>query len=206
MRGVVYHRYGEPADVLGVEEVEVPTPGEGELLIRVTATPLLHGSVLAVRGRYRSPRDDSKTPPAGGRQGYEGAGVIAAVGPGVAPGHALKPGSRVAFFPGLGAWGEMVVVPAGFVVPVPADLPDRIAAQLHINPLTAVMLVNAAVEAGAASEGDRAIVVDAGASSVGKLVTAIARSSQYSGHQRGQTARGGRSAHHAFSRHNRYRE
>jgi NADPH:quinone reductase-like Zn-dependent oxidoreductase len=53
-------------------------------------------------------------------------------------------------------------------------MPDSVAAQLHINPLTATMLVRAAIEAGVAEGGDRAIVVDASGLSVGKLVTPFA--------------------------------
>ncbi|MDF2918084.1 MAG: NADPH:quinone reductase, partial [Microbacterium sp.] len=35
MRAVIHHEFGEPADVLGVEEVETPTPGPGEVRLRV---------------------------------------------------------------------------------------------------------------------------------------------------------------------------
>ena len=55
------------------------------------------------------------------------------------------------------------------------DIPDKIAAQLHVNPLTAVMLMNAAIEAGVVPEGERAVVLDAGGASVAKLVAALAR-------------------------------
>jgi len=176
MRSIVYQHYGEPAEVLRVEDnIDEPIPGTGEVLIGVNATPFLHGSLLAVRGRYRGVRDSSTVPPSDGRQGYEGTGVIEAVGPGVGSDQRLVAGRRVSFFPALGAWSEKVVVPATFVTPVDADIPDAIAAQLHINPLTAVMLLNAAIDVGIAAGGDRAIVLDAGGASVAKFVAALAR-------------------------------
>ena len=81
MRSIVYHRYGEPSDVLQIQDsADIPRPATGEVLIKVIAAPFLHGSLLAIRGRYRGPRDSSTAPPNGGRQGYEGVGVIEAVG------------------------------------------------------------------------------------------------------------------------------
>lgn len=174
MKAVTYSHYGEPADVLRVEEIPEPMLGAGDVLVRVQATPFLQGSLLAVRGRYRAPRDVSSTPPAGGRQGYEGVGFIEAIGPAVDASRRLSVGQRVAFFPALGAWSELAVVPATFVMPLPDAIPTEIAAQLHINPMTATMLVRAAIDAGVGEGGDRAIVLDAGGSSVSKFVTAMA--------------------------------
>jgi NADPH:quinone reductase-like Zn-dependent oxidoreductase len=174
MQGVVYSRYGEPADVLRIGDLDDPVAATGEVLVRVRATPFLYGSLLAVRGRYRGPGDTTSEPPAGGRQGYEGVGVVEAIGRGVAPDGSLRIGQRVSFFPAPGAWAERISVPEEFVTAVPDDIPDHVAAQLHINPLTAVMLFRAALEAGVAEGSERAIVVDAGGSSVAKFVTAIA--------------------------------
>ena len=172
MRSIVYHRYGEPSDVLQIQDsADIPRPAAGEVLIKVIAASFLHGSLLAIRGRYRGARDNSITPPNGGRQGYEGVGVIEAVGPEIADSGGLSVGCRVAFFPGLGAWSEKVVVPAAFVTPIDDDIPDKIVAQLHVNPLTAVMLMNAAIEAGVVPGGE----LDAGGASVAKLVAALAR-------------------------------
>jgi len=37
MKAIVYHDYGAPRDVLAVEEIEKPTPGDDEVLIRIRA-------------------------------------------------------------------------------------------------------------------------------------------------------------------------
>ncbi|MRW92505.1 zinc-binding dehydrogenase [Duganella sp. FT80W] len=152
MRGIIYHQYGEPADVLHLSEVpELPVPGPGEVLIRVTARSVHPGDLLGIRGRYRSPGNHAPVGPEGARPGFEGAGVIEAVGAGVAP--ELAPGARVAFFPARWAWSDKVLAPARFVTRIPDALDDAVAAQLHVAPLTAALLLRA-VQAAGAKPGD----------------------------------------------------
>ena len=46
MKAIVYHEYGSP-DVLHIEEVAKPVPKENEVLIRVHATPVNYGDLIA---------------------------------------------------------------------------------------------------------------------------------------------------------------
>ena len=48
------HQFGEPEEVLRLEEVPAPVAGPGELLVRVAATTLNFNDVDGVRGRYRT--------------------------------------------------------------------------------------------------------------------------------------------------------
>ena len=59
-----------------VTEVDVDSPGPGEVLVRVVATGVCHTDAIA--------RDGDMPFPPPGVLGHEGAGVVAAVGPGVA--------------------------------------------------------------------------------------------------------------------------
>lgn len=150
MRSVIYHQYGEPSEVLHLTEVpELPSPAEGEVLIRVHSRPVHPGDLIGIRGRYRAPGNTAQVGPDGARPGFEGMGVIEAVGAGIDPARRLAPGTRVAFFPARWAWSDKVLAPARFVTPIPDDLPDAVAAQLHVAPLTAALLLRAAQEAGA---------------------------------------------------------
>jgi NADPH:quinone reductase-like Zn-dependent oxidoreductase len=79
---------------------------------------------------------------------------------------------RVAFFPGRGAWGELAVVPAQYVTALPDDVSDDAGAQLHVNPLTAQMLLRAARAAGVGAHG--AMVLTAAGSSVARMLAALA--------------------------------
>ncbi len=156
MRGIIYDHYGEPNEVLALRDVpNLPEPGTGEVLIRVTSCSVHPGDLLGVRGRYRSPGNTADVAPGGARPGFEGAGVIEGVGSDVDPLRGLAPGVRVAFFPARWAWSERVVAPAQFVTAIPDDISDAAAAQLHVNPMTAVLLLPA-LEAAGLREGEPA--------------------------------------------------
>ncbi|GAA1912453.1 alcohol dehydrogenase catalytic domain-containing protein [Streptantibioticus ferralitis] len=163
-RRVVYTRGGPPSDVLTVVEEPEPAPDGGQVLIRTTAFPIHPGDLLAV-DNY--PGEAGDPVPAGA----EATGVVEAIGPGttVAPG--VEPGSRVTVF-SPGAWSQWIVADAEEVVAVPEELSDEVAAQMVVNPLTAVMLRREAEEHPVfAYEG--VMVQTAAGSSVGRLLTGM---------------------------------
>ena len=83
----------------------------------------------------------------------------------------MKPGTRVAFFPGRGAWSEKAIVSAEYVTEIPDDVSDEAAAQLHVNPLTTALLLRA-VETSGAKPG-RVVVLTAAGSTVARLVIGL---------------------------------
>jgi NADPH:quinone reductase-like Zn-dependent oxidoreductase len=117
MKRIQYHQYGGP-DVLRLEEVEVPVPGKGQLLVRVLAASanpadfvLRNGNLKFVTGR-RFPRG----------LGHDFAGVVERVGEGVTR---FKPGEAV--FGGLGirpagGFGELVVADEKYTARKPDGL------------------------------------------------------------------------------------
>src|SRR3989442_12155099 len=84
MRAVVCRAWGN-VDDLKVEEVSVPTPGPGEVLITVKATAVNYADALMTAGRYQTRPELPFSP------GLETAGVGSACGVG---GTRLKPGDR----------------------------------------------------------------------------------------------------------------
>jgi len=74
MRAAVVHAFGEP---LSIEEVPIPVPGPGEVLVRIVATGVCHTDLHAADGDWPVKPTPSFIP------GHEGAGIVAAVGPGV---------------------------------------------------------------------------------------------------------------------------
>jgi len=166
MRAVVYFKHGQPEDVLQAVEVEdPPRPARGEVLIRVLLRPVHHGDLLGVMGRYQT---GSVVPESGARVGFEGYGIVEKSGDGVE----LKPGTRVAFFPGRGAWSEKAVVPAEYVTEIPDVVSDEAAAQLHVNPLTTALLLRA-VKASGAQPGRDVVVLTAAGSAVAGLTIGL---------------------------------
>ena len=75
MKAAVVHEFGKP---LAIEEVPVPTPGPGELLIKIVANGVCHTDLHAAQGDWPA----KPTPPF--IPGHEGAGIVAAIGPGFA--------------------------------------------------------------------------------------------------------------------------
>jgi NADPH:quinone reductase-like Zn-dependent oxidoreductase len=174
MRSIIYHRYGEPADVLQLTEApDLPAPGKDEVLIRATSRPVHPGDLIGIRGLYRAPGNTSPLGPDGARPGFEGAGVVEAVGAGIEPASGLLPGARVAFFPARWAWGDKVLAQARFVTPIPDDISDAFADPLHVNPLTAALLVRAVEKAGIAEASGDVIVLTAAGSAVAKPTTTL---------------------------------
>jgi NADPH2:quinone reductase len=137
MRAVVFERFGEPAEVLDVREVPEPRPGYNQVRVRMLASPINPSDLLTIRGSY------GRTGPLPATPGYEGVGVIDAVGPGLFKVvRGLRPGRRVAVPNGAGGnWAESVVVPARQAVPIPADIPDDQAASCFVNPATVLAMV-----------------------------------------------------------------
>ena len=83
MKAGVVHKFGQP---LTIEEVAVPEPGEGDVLVKIEASGVCHTDLHAADGDWPI----KPTPPF--IPGHEGAGFVAAVGRGVKH---VKEGDRV---------------------------------------------------------------------------------------------------------------
>lgn len=162
MRSVRFHEFGNPAEVLRVEEVETPTPGTGQLLLKMRARPVNPSDLLTVRGLYGSLPELPAAP------GLEGMGEVAEVGEGVT---ALRAGQRVIPLGVAGTWAEFIVAPATQVIPVPDAISDQTAAQFVVNPLTAWIMT---IEELALKPGEW-LLQTAAASTLGRVILQIAK-------------------------------
>jgi NADPH:quinone reductase len=134
VKAIRFDHYGEPTDVLTVTEQPIPQPGAGQVRLKVRLSPINPSDLLYVRGHYSgvAPHFPSGT-------GFEGVGVIDAVGPEV---EALSVGQRVfARNSDGGNWSQYAVVPAEKAWPVPDEFADEQIASLMINPATAILMV-----------------------------------------------------------------
>ncbi|RYY29115.1 MAG: NADPH:quinone oxidoreductase family protein [Sphingomonadales bacterium] len=123
MRALRSHQAGGP-ETLTLDEVAVPAPGVGEVLIGVKACALNYPDVLLIQDLYQIRPTRPFSP------GSEVAGIIEAVGAGVT---AFRPGDRVI---GLAAWGglaEKLVVPQSSCLPIPDGVPFDEAAALIVT-------------------------------------------------------------------------
>ena len=127
MRAITITRHGGP-EVLQVRESPDPTPSAGEVRIAVRACGLNFAEVMARQGLY----PDAPKPPC--VVGYEGAGVIDAVGAGV---EGLAVGDRVLYLSRFGGHASQVCVPALQAVKMPEAMTFEQGAAIPVVYLTA---------------------------------------------------------------------
>ena len=120
MKALRTHAVGGP-DTLTLDEVEVPTPGPGQVLVAVKACAVNFPDTLMIRDLYQFKPQRPYAP------GGEIAGVIEAVGEGVT---AYKVGDKVLSGIGNGGMAEKVVVDAARLFPVPDGVSFQQAASL----------------------------------------------------------------------------
>lgn len=160
MRAVIHHQFGDPAEVLGVEDVEVPEPGAGEVRLRTLLAAIHNHDLWTIRGSY------GFKPDLPARAGTEAVAVVEALGEGV---EHLAIGQRVASGGTFGAWAEQFVARAGGLIPVPDQISDEVAAQLVSMPFSAISLL----ESLELSAGDW-VVQNAANGAVGRMVAQLA--------------------------------
>jgi NADPH2:quinone reductase len=124
-KAIRYARTGGP-EVMEVVDVEVGEPGPGEARVRNHAIGLNFIDVYFRNGLYPAPL------PSG--LGHEAAGVVEAVGPGVAH---VKPGDRVAYAARPnGAYSELRTMPADILVKLPDGIDFETGAAMMLQGLT----------------------------------------------------------------------
>ena len=177
MRAIVQHAYGAPRDVLRPGQVQRPSPGAGDVLIRVRATSVNTPDWATVAGvpailrlgiGLRRPRRPVR--------GSDVAGVVEAVGPQVTD---LRPGDEV--FGSLwgaaartrpGTFAEYAAVPASQVVRKPAGLTFEDAAASVMAGLTALTAMRDVGQTGAGSR----VLVNGASGGVGTMAVQLAAS------------------------------
>ena len=131
-RIVRFHSLGG-AEVLQLDTLPVPTPGPGEVRLRVKAIGLNRAEVMFRMGRY------GVTPTLPSLIGYEASGIVDAVGPGVDSSWMGKTASTVPAFSvdKYGVYGEVAIVPVYALATYPAKLSYEEGTSIWMQYLTA---------------------------------------------------------------------
>jgi len=148
------HKPGGP-EALVWDEIQVGSPGPGQIRLRHTAVGLNFIDVYHRTGLYPLPLPLTL--------GTEGAGVVEELGPGVS---GLQKGDRVAYAGVIGAYAEERLLQADRVVKIPAGIADHQAAAMMLQGMTVRYLIR---EVYAVKAGDT-ILIHAAAGGVGLIL------------------------------------
>lgn len=157
MHAILARQSGGP-EVLEFAEVERPTPGPGQLLVKVAATGVNFIETYQRGGMYKVAYPFMP--------GSEAAGTVEVVGEGV---DGFTVGSRVATAEGQKCYAEYTILDADKALPVPDGVDLQTAAALPLQGMTAHYLINSSFRV----EPGHTVLVHAGAGGVGLLITQL---------------------------------
>jgi len=164
MRAIHITRHGGP-DVLELRSAPDPVPGAGQVRVRVKAAGVNFADIMMRMGMYPGAPATPFVP------GYEAAGVVDAIGPGLPRDSNLREGDRVIVPCDYGGYADTLVAKAGEVFPIPEGKSFEEAAALTVNYLTAYL---ALIEQGNLQEGRR-VLIHGAAGGVGIAAAQISR-------------------------------
>ncbi|MCR2822238.1 zinc-dependent alcohol dehydrogenase family protein [Lederbergia panacisoli] len=151
-----YYEFGNPDDVLTIENRHIHSPGAGEILVRMITRPINPSDIIPIYGSY-SHRISLPTIP-----GYEGVGIVEKVGPLVSK---ELLGKHVLPLRGEGTWQDYVLASAELAIPIPDTIDNFTAAQLYINPVTAWVVCTQILQL----QPSDVLLVNACGSSIGRI-------------------------------------
>ena len=160
MRSIVVTRYGGP-EALVLEDVPIPEPGRGQVLVRVAAAGVNYADIMQRAGLYPG----GPKPPFGA--GFEAAGVIEEIGEDVAD---WKVGDAVACFCESG-YSDYVIAETSLLIGKPPQLDFCRAAAIPCQYLTAYHVL---CTLGNLSSG-QTVLINAAAGGLGTMMVQIAR-------------------------------
>ena len=149
------HKHGGP-DVLTVDDIDVPAPGQGQLKLKQHAIGVNFIDTYFRVGMYPSPVGMPFV------SGNEGAGEVTAIGPGVTD---IKVGDRVGYVAPLGAYAAERLLPADRAVKLPDNITYEQAAAMMLKGMTVQYLLNRTYKVGKGT----IILVHAAAGGVGLI-------------------------------------
>jgi NADPH:quinone reductase len=160
VRAIVLRAVGGPEN-LSLEELPVPSPGPGEVLVRTEAIGVSYTEAALRSGAVPVPLEYPVTP------GFEAAGTVTELGEGADPD--LLGRRVVVLNPGLGCYAEYVAVPAESAVVVPDGLSPADAVTVAGHGAVALCLLRAA-----SLTGKETVLVEVAAGGVGGYLTQLA--------------------------------
>ena len=161
MRSVICRAWGG-VETLKIEDVPAPTPGEGEVLIRVRAAAVNYADTIMIQGQYQTRPDFPFAP------GLEASGEVLACGPGAAR---FSPGDKVMAILNYGGFSEQAVANESETYAVPEEMDFAVAGSF----LVAYVSSHAALRWQGRLEAGETLLVLGAAGGVGLTATEIGK-------------------------------
>jgi NADPH2:quinone reductase len=158
MKALIFEEAGKAETALKLKNIEQPTPGEGQLLIKVKSSPIHPADYIFIAGKYRY------QPVFPQIAGLEGAGFVELAGS-----NTQTSAGTLVSFSRLGSWAEFVVVDEKDVIVLTDGFDIDKAAQMQLNPYTAWGLLKEAN----VTPGDW-LLLTSGNSTVSRLIIQLA--------------------------------
>jgi NADPH:quinone reductase-like Zn-dependent oxidoreductase len=158
-------RLEKPGGPLVISTIKVPHPKEGEVLVKMLASPVNPSDLMRIKS-ISSEQDLNTYVP-----GIEGSGKVIAAGKGLLP--AIWMGKRVAcsaHHPESGTWSEYMVTPASLCFPLPRGVSDEQGSMLLVNPMTAVAFFDMIKK-----EKHKAVINSAAAGALGAMIRILGK-------------------------------
>lgn len=142
-----------------VEEIPIPVPRNGEVLVKIESSPINPSDVVFLKGLYGTKKEFPVVP------GFEGSGTVTLSGGGLL-GWSLV-GKRVAVSAekGNGTWSEYTVVSAKSCVKLTPDIPFSLGCCMFCNPFTVVMFMEYIK-----NDKHKAVIQTGACSAIGKML------------------------------------
>lgn len=167
VKSLFYEKYGEPADVLHVQNQTINKPEGEQVSVKWLLAPINPADINIIQGKYPN------KPPLPAIPGNEGVGEVIAIGSNVKN---LNIGDRVV--PNrvnLGTWRTHANYSSNLLMKVPKELGTVEASMLNVNPCTAYRMLRDFVSLKA---GDT-VIQNGGNSAVGQMVIQLCRAWNY---------------------------
>lgn len=129
MKAIVLEAFGGP-EMMRIENIDMPVPGPNQVRVRVMATSVNRADIIQRQGNYPPPTGESQI------LGLEVAGIVDALGPGVA---VWQPGDRVMGLVAGGGYAEYVLAYDGHLISIPEGMSDHQAACISETYITAFL-------------------------------------------------------------------
>jgi NADPH:quinone reductase-like Zn-dependent oxidoreductase len=162
MPAVIFSKFGNPTDVLHLQDADPGDPAAGEVRVSVEAAPIHPSDLLTISGQY------GMLPKLPAIPGNEGVGRVTALGDGVGN---VKVGDLVFLPVGSGTWRSHMRIPARNLFALPEQAGPLQLSMSFINPMTALALL---LDMAPLKAGDW-VVQNAANSAVGKYLAVLAK-------------------------------